>query len=145
KGVALARAPGGRAATADEAIAFMTGHALRRPILVDLTATETGKLLERALASGMDLVLSNKLPLAGPKGESARLYDLARAYGRRLRHETTVGAGLPVIDTYYKLIESGDRVERIEGCLSGTLGFLLTELGRGRTFSETLRAAMRKG
>jgi aspartokinase/homoserine dehydrogenase 1 len=123
----------------------MARHALRRPILVDLTATHTGKLLEQALASGMDLVLSNKLPLAGPKDESARLYELARAYGRRLRHETTVGAGLPVIDSYYKLIESGDRVERIEGCLSGTLGFLLTEVGRGRKFSDTLRTAMRKG
>jgi aspartokinase/homoserine dehydrogenase 1 len=145
RGVPVADSPGGRAATADEAIGFMARHALRRPILVDLTATHTGKLLEQALASGMDLVLSNKLPLAGPKDESARLYELARAYGRRLRHETTVGAGLPVIDTYYKLIESGDRVERIEGCLSGTLGFLLTELGRGRKFSGTLRTAMRKG
>ena len=145
RGVALANAPGGRAATPDEAIGFIARHALRRPILVDLTATHTGKLLEQGLASGMDLVLSNKLPLAGPRAESARLYELARAYGRRLRHETTVGAGLPVIDTYYKLIESGDRVERIEGCLSGTLGFLLTELGRGRKFSETLRAAMRSG
>jgi aspartokinase/homoserine dehydrogenase 1 len=145
RGVALANAPGGRAATPDEAIGFIARHALRRPILVDLTATHTGKLLEQGLASGMDLVLSNKLPLAGPRAESARLYELARAYGRRLRHETTVGAGLPVIDTYYKLIESGDRVERIEGCLSGTLGFLLTELGRGRKFSEALRAAMRSG
>jgi aspartokinase/homoserine dehydrogenase 1 len=145
RGVALANAPGGRAATPDEAIGFIARHALRRPILVDLTATHTGKLLEQGLASGMDLVLSNKLPLAGPRAESARLYELARAYGRRLRHETTVGAGLPVIDTYYKLIESGDRVERIEGCLSGTLGFLLTELGRGRKFSETLRTAMRSG
>jgi homoserine dehydrogenase len=50
-----------------------------------------------------------------------------------------------VIDTYYKLIESGDRVEKIEGCLSGTLGFLLWELGRGRRFSAALRAAMAKG
>jgi aspartokinase/homoserine dehydrogenase 1 len=145
RGQPLAEAAGGRAATPDEAIAFIARHALRRPILVDLTATHTGKLLEQALAFGMDLVLSNKLPLAGPWAESARLHELARAYGRRIRHETTVGAGLPVIDTYYKLIESGDRVDRIEGCLSGTLGFLVTELGRGRTFSETVRAAMRNG
>ena len=93
----------------------------------------------------MNLVLSNKLPLAGPRGESDRLFELARAYGRRVRHETTVGAGLPVIDTYYKLIESGDRIEKIEGCLSGTLGFLLWEIGRGRKFSAALRTAMAKG
>ncbi len=145
RGRPLAAAAGGRPATPEEAIAFISRHALRRPILVDLTATHTAKLLEQALASGMDLVLSNKLPLAGPAGESDRLFELARAYGRRIRHETTVGAGLPVIDTYYKLIESGDRVEKIEGCLSGTLGFLLWELGRGRRFSAALRAAMAKG
>ena len=145
RGRPLAQAPGGHAATAEAAVGFMARHALRRPILVDLTAAHTGTLLEQALAFGMDLVLSNKLPLAGSWSESMRLHELAGAYGRRIRHETTVGAGLPVIDTYYKLIESGDRVERIEGCLSGTLGFLLTELERGRKFSEAVRIAMKKG
>jgi bifunctional aspartokinase / homoserine dehydrogenase 1 len=144
-GAPLADAAGGRPATPEEAIAFISRHALRRPILVDLTATHTARLLEQALASGMNLVLANKLPLSGPRGESDRLFELARAYGRRIRHETTVGAGLPVIDTYYKLIESGDRVDKIEGCLSGTLGFLLSEIGRGRKFSVALRAAMAKG
>ena len=144
-GTPLAEAAGGRPATPEEAITFISRHALRQPILVDLTATHTARLLEQALASGMNLVLSNKLPLTGPRGESDRLFELARAYGRRIRHETTVGAGLPVIDTYYKLIESGDRVEKIEGCLSGTIGFLLSEIGRGRKFSVALRAAMAKG
>lgn len=144
-GAPLASQPGGRAGTPAEALAFISRHALRRPILVDLTANDTGPILAQGLASGMDLVLSNKRPLAGPKAESDRLHELARTYVRRVRHETTVGAGLPVIDTYYKLIDSGDRVEKIEGCLSGTLGFLLDEIGRGRTFSEALRAAMAKG
>jgi aspartokinase/homoserine dehydrogenase 1 len=144
-GVAVARQPGGKAGSPADAIALISRHALRRPILVDLTADDTGAILAQGLASGMDLVLSNKRPLAGPRAESDRLHELARSYGRRLRHETTVGAGLPVIDTYYKLIESGDRVEKIEGCLSGTLGFLLDEIGRGRAFSHALRAAMTKG
>jgi aspartokinase/homoserine dehydrogenase 1 len=145
RGMPIAKQPGGRVGTPADAIALISRHALRRPILVDLTAGDTGPILALGLASGMDLVLSNKRPLAGPKGESDRLHELARSYARRLRHEATVGAGLPVIDTYYKLIESGDRVEKIEGCLSGTLGFLLDEIGRGRTFSDALRAAMAKG
>ena len=145
RGRPLSDAPGGRGATAEDAVGFIAGHALRRPILVDLTATHTGKLLEQALACGMDLVLSNKVPLAGTWTESMRLHELARAYGRRIRHETTVGAGLPVIDTYYKLIESGDRVERVDGCLSGTIGFLLTEVERGRKFSDSVRTAMKNG
>src|SRR5206468_800951 len=78
-----------------------------------------------------------------------RVYDeigaAAAAHGRQLRFEATVGAGLPIIDTYDKLIESGDRVSRIEACPSGTLGYLFGELGRGRTFSEALRGAIAKG
>ena len=57
----------------------------------------------------------------------------------RILHETTVGAGLPVMDSYAKLVETGDTVLRIEGCTSGTLGYLLTEIGAGRPFSAALR------
>src|SRR3989449_836580 len=86
---------------------------------------------------------------APPLAAHRKLYDelraLAEERGRRLLHETTVGAGLPIIDTYYKLVESGDRVQKIEGCPSGTLGYLFGELGRGRRFSEALRGAIAKG
>ena len=60
-------------------------------------------------------------------------------------HEATVGAGLPVIDTLRKLIEAGDRVTAIEGCPSGTLGFLFGQLGRGQTFSSALHQAIAAG
>jgi homoserine dehydrogenase len=93
----------------------------------------------------MDLVLANKRPLAGRRSVSDALWQTARARGRRVLHEATVGAGLPIIDTYHKLIESGDRVERIDGLLSGTLGFVLGELSAGARFSEAVRAAMAKG
>ncbi|MEO7962780.1 MAG: hypothetical protein ABIT38_02600, partial [Gemmatimonadaceae bacterium] len=53
--------------------------------------------------------------------------------------------GLPIIDTFHKLVESGDRVLRIEGCTSGTLGFLLDHVSQGRPFSEALRKAMAHG
>jgi len=56
-----------------------------------------------------------------------------------------VGAGLPIIDTYQKLVESGDRVSKIEGCPSGTLGYLFGELGRGAAFSTALEGAIAKG
>jgi aspartokinase/homoserine dehydrogenase 1 len=90
---------------------------------------DTGAVLESALTHGMDLVLANKLPLAGRRLASESLWQTARARGRRILHEATVGAGLPIIDTYHKLTESGDRVERIEGLLSGTLGYVRPRRG----------------
>jgi aspartokinase/homoserine dehydrogenase 1 len=132
-------------ATAEEAVAAISAHALSRPILVDVTAADTVPVLESALARGMDLVLANKRPLAGPEKDARRLARAAASDGRRLLHEATVGAGLPVIDTIQKLTESGDQVLRIEACPSGTLGYLLGELGRGTLFSTALRSAMKHG
>jgi len=145
RGKPLAQLRDGHAAAAEEAVSFVAHHALAHPILIDVTANETGPVLKRGLTLGMNLVLANKRPLSGPKREADELAETARAHGRRILFETTVGAGLPIIDSYYKLVESGDRVSKIEGCLSGTLGFLLTELDRGRSFSETLRKALEKG
>jgi aspartokinase/homoserine dehydrogenase 1 len=145
KGRGLADMPRGKAATAEEAIAHIAGYALTRPVVVDLTADDTGAALEAALTHGMDLVLANKRPIAGRRSASESLWQTARARGRRILHEATVGAGLPIIDTFHKLTESGDRVERIEGLLSGTLGYVLTEASEGAPFSRAVRAAMRLG
>jgi aspartokinase/homoserine dehydrogenase 1 len=141
----LAEAPKGRAGTAEEAIGHIASYALTRPVLVDVTADDTAPALETALTHGMDLVLANKRPLTGRHGVSDALWETARARGRRILHEATVGAGLPIIDTYHKLIESGDRVERIEGLLSGTLGFVLGEVSSGVPFSKAVRSAMSRG
>ena len=114
-------------------------------MLVDLTADDTVAALEQALTHGMDLVLANKRPLADRATVSDGLWQTARARGRRILHEATVGAGLPIIDTYHKLVESGDRVDRIEGLLSGTLGYVLSEVSAGVPFSRAVRSAMAKG
>jgi aspartokinase/homoserine dehydrogenase 1 len=145
RGRPLAQAPKGRAGTAEEAIAHIAGYALTRPVLVDLTAEDTAPALEAALTHGMDLVLANKRPISGRRAASESLWQTASARGRRILHEATVGAGLPIIDTYRKLTESGDRVERIEGLLSGTLGFVLNEVSAGVPFSAAVRTAMKRG
>jgi bifunctional aspartokinase / homoserine dehydrogenase 1 len=145
KGRSLAEMPKGQPASTQEAVAHIADYALTRPVLVDLTADDTGPALELALIRGMDLVLANKRPLADRRSVSDALWQTARARGRRILHEATVGAGLPIIDTYHKLVESGDRVERIEGLLSGTLGYVLSEVSSGIPFSQAVRSAMAKG
>jgi aspartokinase/homoserine dehydrogenase 1 len=144
-GGALLSGLGGRSASATEALAWIAAHAVSRPVLVDVTAEETGDLLVAALGQGFDLVLANKKPLAGRTSAYRQLLGTAAAAGRRVRYEATVGAGLPVIDTFRKLVESGDRVLRVEGCVSGTLGFVLSSIEAGRAFSEAVRDAVAKG
>lgn len=133
------------ALTGLDAVLGMAAHALSHPVLVDLTAGDTVPVLQAALARGMDVVMANKRPLSGPIRDYDALADAATAAHRLLLHETTVGAGLPIIDTIRKLRESGDRVRRIEGCTSGTLGFLFSELQTGSTFADSVARAMQLG
>lgn len=144
-GKPLAQQADGIRASDEAAVRAMATHALERPILVDVTASETSGTLEAALSAGMDLVLANKRPLVTSSRNGKGLAKLAATRGRRMLHEATVGAGLPVIDTISKLVASGDRILQIEGCPSGTLGFLFSEMSRGTPFSVALQSAMAKG
>lgn len=141
----LLSALGGRAAKASEALAFMSGHAVSRPVVVDVTSDDTAGMLKAAVGQGFDIVLANKRPLADTRDGYQQLVSACEMAGRQLRYEATVGAGLPIIDTYRKLAESGDRVLRIHGCVSGTLTFVMSEVSAGRAFSAAVRDAMTRG
>jgi aspartokinase/homoserine dehydrogenase 1 len=143
-GALLARL-GGRPASAAEALTTMAGHAVSGPVLVDVTSEESGDLLRAALGHGFNIVLANKKPLAGSAETCAQLMTDAAAARRQIRYEATVGAGLPIIDTYHKLVDTGDRVLRIDGCVSGTLMFVLSALSSGAAFSEAVREAVERG
>lgn len=64
---------------------------------------------------------------------------------RHIRYESTVGAGLPVIASLNRIISSGDPVYRIIGSLSGTLGYVMSEVENGKPFSEVVNGAKTLG
>ena len=136
---------GGQKASAIEALSTVASHAVSDPIVVDVTSEETGSIIESALVSGFEVVLANKKPLAGSWETYQHLWQVAREYGRAIKFEATVGAGLPIIDTFKKLDEAGDRVLSIEGCVSGTLMHVLSAVSTGRPFSEAVREAVERG
>ncbi|MDF1514792.1 MAG: homoserine dehydrogenase, partial [Anaerolineae bacterium] len=110
-------------------------------ILADVTASpNTMPVLGAALDAGCGVVLANKIPLAS-SWEAARSL-MGHPY---VRYEVTVGAGLPVIDTLQYLVNTGDSMTLIEGCLSGTLGYLCTELERGLPYSQVVADARKAG
>ena len=144
-GHSLIEAREARPGTAADVIEIATGQGMRSVTLVDVTAADTTQVLRDALAYGWDVVLANKVPVSGDRAAAKGLHDAAARRGSRLLYEATVGAGLPVIDTLRKLIDAGDDVLAIEGCPSGTLGYLFGEMGRGTAFSTALRAAIQAG
>ncbi len=110
-------------------------------VLVDVTAQDGAEEgLIAALEQGHRVVLANKKPLCGSYEAFAALTQAGRT-----RYEATVGAGLPVIGTLRMLLDTGDRIDRISGCFSGTLGYVLSELESDVTYSAAIRAAKARG
>jgi aspartokinase/homoserine dehydrogenase 1 len=129
-----------------ELVRRVLAYRLARPVLVDVTdGDDTAEAMLEALRLGCDVVSANKKPLAGSLDRFRALAERARSEGRILKAEATVGAGLPVVDTLEMLLATGDRLTRAEGCLSGTLGFVMTQLDKGVPFSAAVAEAARLG
>jgi aspartokinase/homoserine dehydrogenase 1 len=121
-------------------------YRLSRPILVDVSdSSEAYEAFLAALSRGCDVATANKKPLADDMKVFRTLQMAAQAHGGIIRAEATVGAGLPVLDTLDMLLATGDTVTAARGCLSGTLGFLMSALEDGRTFSDAVKEAVGLG
>jgi homoserine O-acetyltransferase len=119
---------------------------LPAPVLVDLTAADGMEAVyAEAFRRGIHVVSANKRPLAAPRAVRERLFAARRQGHCHYHYETTVGASLPVIDTLKNLVRTGDRVRLVEGSLSGTLGFALSEAAKRTPLSMSLRWARELG
>ncbi len=114
---------------------------LHRSVLIDTTAEDSYDIFLNAIHAGWHIATANKKPLAVEQDKFDHLFELASTKGVLIRYEATVGAGLPILDTLSKLKEAGDEIYEISGCFSGTLGYLMTELERGETFSTAVKKA----
>lgn len=115
-------------------------------IIVDITASEAvASNYIDFLKAGIHIVTPNKKA----NTKSSEYYDeLQRLIaGHRLHYyyETTVGAGLPIINTIQDLKNSGDDVLKIQGILSGTISYLFNNLSEKNTFSKVVREAFEMG
>ena len=59
--------------------------------------------------------------------------------------ETNVGAGLPIINTINSLINSGDKILKIEAVLSGTLNYIFNVLSEKVPLSKAVMMAKEAG
>lgn len=109
-------------------------------IVIDLTAADTTNFLKEILKAGSGVVTANKRPLAGALEEFKKIRPYCNL-SPGIRYECTAGGGLPIISTLARLSRSGDEIVDIRGLLSGTLGYIMSEVSRGKPFSECVREA----
>lgn len=119
---------------------------LQNSIFIDCTANaDVAELYEGILEESVSISTPNKIANAGPLAHYQKLRDIARKRGVKFLYETNVGAGLPVISTLMDLINSGDRILKIEGVLSGSLSFIFNNFKQDVSFAEVVKQARQLG
>ena len=115
-------------------------------VFVDCTANnDIAGLYKEFLSHNIAVVAANKIAASSDYENYAELKRIARQRGVKFLFETNVGAGLPVINTINDLINSGDKILKIEAVLSGTLNFIFNKISAKVPFSETVRLAKEDG
>lgn len=97
------------------------------------------------LDSNISIVTPNKVANSGTYEEYLALRNIAKKRNVKFLYETNVGAGLPLINTLQGLINSGDRIHKIEAVLSGTLSFIFNTFAAGLKFVDVVKEAKAKG
>lgn len=137
---------GGKSMDITKIGAVLQESRLANLILVDATASEqVAAQYPHWLGNGISVVTPNKKANTLTQQFYDDMMTIVRRRNSYYLYETCVGAGLPIISTLHDLLDSGDRVLHIEATLSGTLGYLFSELERGKPFSQIVRAALKLG
>lgn len=119
---------------------------LRNSVFVDVTANDTvasvyGSLLSKSIA----VVACNKIACSASYANYKKLKSLARTFNTQFLFETNVGAGLPVIGTLNDLLRSGDKINKIQAVLSGTLNFVFNQYDGTIPFAQVVKQAQEEG
>ncbi|KAL8871353.1 MAG: hypothetical protein Q9174_002793 [Haloplaca sp. 1 TL-2023] len=122
-------------------------------ILVDNTSNQdVAESYPDFLRQGISVVTPNKKAFSSDLKLWQSIMESACPsipHGGRIYHESSVGAGLPIISSLKDLVETGDEVQKIEGVFSGTMSFLFNNFapveGKGGKWSDEVRKAKDAG
>ncbi|XP_068654199.1 bifunctional aspartokinase/homoserine dehydrogenase 1, chloroplastic-like [Aristolochia californica] len=121
-------------------------HFIPNTVLVDCTAdSNIANHYYDWLCKGIHVITPNKKANSGPLDQYLKLRALQRRSYTHYFYEATVGAGLPIISTLRGLLETGDKILRIEGIFSGTLSYIFNNFVKNRAFSEVVTEAKEAG
>ena len=137
---------GGETMTIDSFVDTIVEKNFRNAVFTDITANESiAKCYDKLLQKSISVVACNKIAASSPYDYYQKLKDLASEFNAHFLFETNVGAGLPVIGTLNDLLRSGDKVNKMEAVLSGTLNFVFNNYDGSRPFADVVKQAQDEG
>ena len=118
----------------------------RNSVFIDNTANQqVSEVYEKYLRESISVVTCNKIACASSFHNYKTLKEVSKKYNASFLFETNVGAGLPIIDTLKNLINSGDRVQKIQAVLSGSLNYVFNNFDENASFHDVVTAAQKEG
>lgn len=136
----------GETASKEAFIAKAKALNLRNSVFVDVTANEEiAQTYDHYLKQNISVVTCNKIACSSAFENYKYLKNLSRKFNAPFLFETNVGAGLPIIDTLKNLIASGDKVNKIQAVLSGSLNFIFNNFSEENSFHDVVKQAQAEG
>lgn len=120
-------------------------------ILIDNTSNASiADFYPKFIKQGISIATPNKKAFSSDLATWNEIFSSSAAPGGGLvYHEATVGAGLPIIGPLRDLVATGDKVEKIEGILSGSLSYIFNSLSTSEAsttkFSDVVNVAKELG
>jgi aspartokinase/homoserine dehydrogenase 1 len=115
-------------------------------IFVDCTASHAiAGLYKDLISHNVSVVTANKIAASSDYETYSELKTISRKYGIKYLFETNVGAGLPIINTMNALINSGDKILKLQSVLSGTLNFIFNTISADVPLSKAIQMAKDAG
>ena len=119
---------------------------LRNSLFIDNTASDLiPNTYREYLKNGVGVVTCNKIANSDVFSSYEDLKSLSRDNNSPFLYETNVGAAVPIISTLNNLINSGDKIIKIEAVLSGTLNYIFNNFQENDTFHEIVSNAVGLG
>ena len=125
---------------------FSVNQNLRNSLFIDNTANSDITInYGNYLKNGIGIVTCNKIACSDRLEKYLELKSLSRIHNAPFLYETNVGAALPIINTLNNLVNSGDRIIKIEAILSGTLNYIFNNFNKENSFYEVVKKAVDLG
>lgn len=127
-------------------IARMLNLNLINMVFVDCTSSQRiSEAYKSILSANISIVTPNKKANSDSYKNYIALKKITSKKGAKFLYGSNVGAGLPIISTINELMRSGDKILKIEAILSGTMSYLFNSFSEGKTFSDVVKEAQKKG
>ncbi|MCH8170603.1 MAG: bifunctional aspartate kinase/homoserine dehydrogenase I [Bacteroidetes bacterium] len=115
-------------------------------IFIDCTPSDyIPSFYKSILASSISIVTPNKIANSGKYQTYLDLKNISKQHNVQFLYGANVGAALPIINTIQDIITNGDKITKIEGVLSGSISYIFNSLKKGKSFSESVLSAKKKG